>query len=115
MARYIDADQLIDNLTKLKADYEHEFGDIEKNEFVCGTVTGLGQAIMLAKSLPTVDVAYGGPREGGKKFAENQALLYQLKREVHEKAVRPHNAGIDAYIGLKVFDAILQGYLNKLV
>lgn len=60
------------------------------------------------------DVAYGGPREGGKRFAEKQFLLYRLKREVHDKAVRPHNAGIDAYISLKVFDAILQGYLNKL-
>ena len=47
-------------------------------------------------------------------FENTNLILHALKRQIHEKAVRPHNAGIDAYIGLKVFDAILQGYLNKL-
>lgn len=41
-------------------------------------------------------------------------ILYDLKHKVHDKAVRPNNAGIDAYVSLKVFDAVLQGYLNKL-
>lgn len=54
-------------------------------------------------------------REKEKPMFENtKHILHHLKQQIHDKAVRPHNAGIDAYIGLKVFDAILQGYLNKL-
>lgn len=47
-------------------------------------------------------------------FENTKQILHHLKRQMHEKAVYPHNAGIDAYISLKVFDAIMQGYLNKL-
>ena len=47
-------------------------------------------------------------------FENTKQILHHLKRQIHEKAVRPHNAGIDAYISLKVFDAILQTYLNHL-
>ena len=60
------------------------------------------------------EILYGGPREGGKRFAERRELLHRLKHEIHDKAVYPHNAGIDAYITLKAFDAILQNYLNGL-
>lgn len=35
------------------------------------------------------------------------------KHEIHEKAVRPHSTGIDAYVNLKTFDAVLQGLINK--
>lgn len=56
------------------------------------------------------------PKSEGERpmFENTKHILHHLKQQIHEKAVRPHNAGIDAYIGLKVFDAILQGYLNKL-
>ena len=53
MARYIDADQLIDNLARLK-DSCRAFGDYN-NEFLCGTSTGINQAIMCAKAQPTAD------------------------------------------------------------
>ena len=35
-------------------------------------------------------------------------ILYGIKTEIHNKAVYPHNSGIDPYISLKVFDAIIQ-------
>ena len=62
------------------------------------------------------ETAYRNGYEKGKAEAtrEKQALLHQIKREIHEKAVRPHSAGIDAYVSLKVFDAILQGELDKI-
>ena len=41
--------------------------------------------------------------------------LLDLKRQIHDKAVYPSkSAGISPYISLKVFDAILQNYLNGL-
>ena len=53
----------------------------------------------------------------GKEYGRREVardILSDLKKQIHDKAVRPHNAGIDAYISLKVFDAILQNYLNNL-
>lgn len=47
-------------------------------------------------------------------FENTRNILHHLKRQIHDKAVYPHNAGIDAYITLKAFDAILQNYLNDL-
>lgn len=35
-------------------------------------------------------------------------ILYRLKTEIHNKAVYPHNSGIDPYISVKVLDAIIQ-------
>jgi hypothetical protein len=34
-----------------------------------------------------------------------------LKKEIHDKAVYPHLSGIEPYISLKVFDAVI----NKLI
>ena len=39
--------------------------------------------------------------------------LLALKREIHDKAVHPYHRDIDPYINLKVFDAVIQGYINK--
>ena len=39
--------------------------------------------------------------------------LFALKREIHDKAVHPNHSAIDPYINLKVFDAVIQGYINK--
>lgn len=41
-------------------------------------------------------------------------IVSDLKKIVHDKAVHPHSAGVDAYISLKVFDAILQEYVSRL-
>lgn len=100
-------------INHLKAEVAREIIDDLASEGLLN-VEPWGIANIKKKYTEGGNVAYGGPREGGKRFAEKQFLLYRLKREVHDKAVRPHNAGIDAYISLKVFDAILQGYLNKL-
>ena len=44
-------------------------------------------------------------------YDNTRNLLLHLKREVHEKAVYPSVQGIDPYISLKVFDALI----NKLI
>lgn len=41
-------------------------------------------------------------------------ILSDLKKAVHNKAVYPNSQDIPNYISLKVFDAILQNYLNNL-
>lgn len=35
-------------------------------------------------------------------------ILYGLRAEIHNKAVYPHDKGIDPYISVKVLDAIIQ-------
>lgn len=39
--------------------------------------------------------------------------LIALKREIHDKAIYPHIQGVDSYIGLKVFDAVIQRHINN--
>lgn len=56
------------------------------------------------RNAPTADVV-------PKKEIAN--VLYDLKHKIHDKAVRPNNAGIDAYISLKVFDAIVQDLIQQ--
>ena len=41
-------------------------------------------------------------------------LLSDLKKTVHDKAVYSYSKEMYPYINLKVFDAILQDYINKL-
>lgn len=40
-------------------------------------------------------------------------LLRTLKCEIHNKATYPSIVGVSSFIPLKVFDAILQTYINK--
>ena len=40
-------------------------------------------------------------------------VLSDLKKQVHDKATYPHNSGIDPYMSLKVFDAILNNIIKK--
>ena len=56
------------------------------------------------RNAPTADVV-------PKKEIAN--VLYDLKNKIHDKAVRPNNAGIDAYVSLKTFDAVVQDFINK--
>lgn len=62
---------------------------------------------------PTADVA---PKSEEEKpmFENTKHILLYLKRDIHSKATYPDSQGISPYISLKVLDAILQGYLNKL-
>jgi hypothetical protein len=52
-------------------------------------------------------------RRRWRKYRMDNTVLYKIKREIHEKAVYPHNAGIDAYVSLKVVDAIINNYISK--
>lgn len=99
MARYIDAEALTDHMLERYSKLWEKHGDYDHY------TTGYGDAIDTIEDAPTADVV-------PKKEIAN--VLYDLKHKIHDKAVRPNNAGIDAYISLKVFDAVLQGYLNKL-
>ena len=40
--------------------------------------------------------------------------LLALKREIHDKATYPSVQGVSPFISIKVFDAVLQNYLNSL-
>lgn len=94
MARYIDADALLENLKK---QYGEDLG------WQC--TVNMSDIGMMIEDAPTADVV-------PKKEIAN--VLSDLKHKIHDKAVRPNNAGIDAYISLKVFDAILQNFLKRL-
>ena len=45
--------------------------------------------------------------------SERTELLRSLKCEIHNKAVYPGGIGAYPFIRLKVFDAVLQTYVNK--
>ncbi len=56
-ARYIDADVLIADLTKLADGYLYAESDKDKYTFVYGALTGVRQAIRYTEAEPTADVA----------------------------------------------------------
>lgn len=58
------------------------------------------------KYMPTADVA--------PKSEVAKEVLLELKKQVHDKAVYINSQDIPNYINLKVFDAILQNYINNL-
>jgi hypothetical protein len=90
--RYIDADKLIEHINNMpwKMDSASEI-----TKFIF---------LSTVEEAPTADVV-------PKKEIAN--VLCDLKHKIHDKAVRPNNAGIDAYVSLKTFDAVLQGMINK--
>ena len=47
------------------------------------------------------------------KQIDVQRILFDIKHEIHDKAVYPHSAGINPYISIKTIDAILQNHINK--
>ena len=53
-------------------------------------------------------------RRGVIKNYKTEDLLSDLKKEIHDAAVYPHNSGIDPYISLKVVDAIINNKLEEL-
>jgi hypothetical protein len=44
---------------------------------------------------------------------ETCKALLELKKQIHDHAVYPHNAGIDAYITLKAFDSVLNNFMKN--
>ena len=40
-------------------------------------------------------------------------ILSDLKKEIHDRAVYPHNAGISPYVSLKVVDALISNLMSR--
>ena len=81
---------------------------IEALPNVCGcSAIDRTDAEVVIMDCPTADVA---PKSEGERpmFENTKNILHHLKRQVHDRAVRPHNAGIEPYISLKVVDAIIE-------
>lgn len=94
MARYIDADKI------------HEFVDAKVAEGKDGWAKGVpyewAYALTVIDMQPAADVV---PK------SELEHILSDLKKQIHDKAVYPNCHGVDPYISLKVFDAVI----NKLI
>ena len=94
--RYIDAEALTDSMLEHYNELCEKYGDYDHY------TTGYGDAIDAIEQAPTADVV---PR------AELEHILSDLKKEIHDKAVYPNVHGVDPYVSLKVFDAVI----NKLI
>ena len=92
MARYIDADKVMQEINRIGG---HNLCEWET----------IGVKALIDRQ-PTVDVA---PKS---EVAKN--ALFELKKLIHNKAVYTNSQDIPNYIQLKVFDAILQNYINNL-
>lgn len=91
MPRYIDADALYrETEKKIKANNEY------------GRAVVDGEFLDLINDAETEDVV---PK------SEAANILSGLKKEIHDNAVYPHCHGVEPYISLKVFDAVI----NKLI
>ena len=128
MARYIDADALIECIQKLKV--------VTADMYGMGIARGIERAETAIEMQPTADVVPKSEvvelektlakclpsycqvmtekkvMEIGRSQGAKTALL-ELKKQVHDHAVYPHNAGIDAYITLKAFDLVLNNFMKN--
>lgn len=86
MARYIDADAYEQKL----ADKDIFFPALYKNEL---------------NDMPTAEVVAKG---------EVMKILSDLKKQIHDRAVYPHNAGIKPYISLGEIDAIIEKEISHI-
>ena len=86
MARYIDADEYEQKL----ADKDIFFPALYKNEL---------------NDMPTAEVVAKG---------EVMKILSDLKKQIHDRAVYPHNAGIKPYISLGEIDAIIEKEISHI-
>lgn len=116
MARYIDADELYrETEKKIKANHEcrmavvdDEFLDLINDAFTEDVVPRAELAVRSFKDAATIDDLQK------KLVVATEALKYifsDLKKEIHDKAVYPNCHGVEPYISLKVFDAVI----NKLI
>ena len=103
MARYIDADAVIGYIEGVYCE------GCEDCACERGENCGIDNAVNLVDVYADENAADVVPK------SEVVKILFDLKRQIHDKAVRPHSAGIDAYISLKVFDAVLQNIINKYI
>lgn len=91
--RYIDADKLIEHINNMPWKMDSA-AEITKFIF-----------LSTVEEAPTADVV-------PKKEIAN--VLRDLKIAVHNKAMHPNAKEVPSYVYLKVFDAIIQDYLNKI-
>ena len=94
MARYIDADAIC---TYFKA-----LAEQAEMEGLYNIAHIYKRCLQLVNDAPTADVVPKG---------ELEHTLSDLKKEIHDKAVYPNCHGVEPYISLKVFDAVI----NKLI
>ena len=95
MARYIDADRFKSNLEKA----------MEKMHVINGIhAVGLEAVLESLNRQPTAEVV-----------AKSEVIntLSDIKRQIHEKAIYPHNAGIKPYISVREVDAIIEAEMRK--
>lgn len=97
--RYIDADKLIEGLKLSIKSWGRDC-----NSKAPTIVWAYQDVLYRVGNMPTADVV---PR------AELEHTLSDLKKEIHDKAVYPNCHGVEPYVSLKAFDAILQNYLNN--
>lgn len=115
MARYIDADALLENLKK---QYGEELG------WQC--TINMSDVGMMIEDAPTADVvsraelAVRSFQDAATIYALRKRcseiawfLLSELKKDIHNKAVFPGTQDVHPYINLKVLDGIIQNYINR--
>ena len=96
MARYIDADKLIET-NRVLLEHAQMNGMYNHARIYERFVNSIEET-------PTADVA--------PKTEVARDILSDLKKAVHDKAVYPHNEEF-AFINLRVFDTVIQSYLKK--
>ena len=126
MARYIDADELIEFITKglNNPDITKAFGYdaieiLAEIEYAPkADVVPESEVERLQNILDSYALQYGTVMDKHviierARAEEAKQVLSDLKKQVHDKATYPHNSGIDPYMSLKVFDAILNNIIKK--
>ena len=95
MARYIDADKLIDFITKGLNDPDNT------------KAFGYDAIVILTEIeyAPTADVA--------PKSEIAKKVLLELKKQIHDKAAYTNSQDVANYVQLKVFDAVLNNVIKK--
>jgi hypothetical protein len=101
MERYIDADKLLADISRLRK--------TEEKSISAQIALDAVECLILNTSLEKT-----GEWEKSELDKKQQDMLHHLKRDLHEKAIYPHGKGIDSYILLKVVDAIINNYLREL-
>lgn len=96
MARYIDADKLIEHILKLKV--------VTDNMYGMGIARGIERAETAIEMQPTADVV---PK------SEIEKVLSDLKKQIHDKAIYPGAKDTYSFVNVKVFDAVLNNVLKK--
>jgi hypothetical protein len=115
MARYIDADKMVSK-DNAYTTFPHDLAGCDDNDLVrwineqptADVVPRAELAVKSFQDAATIDAL------NKKLAAATEALKYilsDLKKEIHDKAVYPHLSGVEPYISLKVFDAVI----NKLI